>query len=198
MEAEGIDPLDIDKVVITHAHPNRIGGALDESGEPAFPNADYFLSQDELSFLASDAATMKMLDPTVDELLTNEVRLHLFALRDQLTRFDGDYEIVPGIKAIVAPGHTPGHVVLSVGSDGEQLLHVSDVLLHPLHLKHPEWTPVFDTSPEEAAASKRWVFDRAAEEGALVFANHLPPFPNLGHIVKGGEGWQWYPIENRG
>jgi glyoxylase-like metal-dependent hydrolase (beta-lactamase superfamily II) len=75
------------------------------------------------------------------------------------------------------------------------LLHVSDAVLHPLHLKYPEWTPVFDVSPEQAAASKRRIFDRAAEEEALVFAHHFPPFPNLGHVHKKDDGWLWQPME---
>ena len=78
------------------------------------------------------------------------------------------------------------------------MLHVSDAVLYPLHLEYPQWTPVFDILPEQAAASKRRVFDRAAEEDALVFAHHFPPFPNLGHVRKAEQGWRWQPIETRG
>jgi glyoxylase-like metal-dependent hydrolase (beta-lactamase superfamily II) len=85
-------------------------------------------------------------------------------------------------------------VALSIVSEGAQLLHISDVVLYPLHLEHPEWVPVFDMAPEIAAASKRKTFNRAAEEQALVFAHHFPPFPSLGHIQHRGEGWQWLPI----
>jgi glyoxylase-like metal-dependent hydrolase (beta-lactamase superfamily II) len=78
------------------------------------------------------------------------------------------------------------------------LLHVSDMVLYPLHLEHPEWTPVFDMLPEQASASKRRVFDRAAEEDALVFAHHFPAFSNLGHVRKKEQGWRWQPIEIQG
>lgn len=62
---------------------------------------------------------------------------------------------------------------------------------YPLHLEHPEWTPVFDMLPEQASASKCRVFDRAVEENALVFAHHFSPFPNLGHVRKKEQGWRW-------
>jgi hypothetical protein len=77
---------------------------------------------------------------------------------------------------------------LSITSGGEELLHVSDVVLFPLHLGHPDWLPVFDLPPAQTAASKQAIFKCAAEQHALVFAHHFPPFPNLGHVVKQGAG----------
>jgi hypothetical protein len=87
------------------------------------------------------------------------------------------------------PGHTPGHVALSITSNDEQVLHISDVVLYPLHLEYPDWVPVFDILPEQAAGSRRRIFDRAAQERALVFAHHFPPFPNLGHVHQQEAGW---------
>ena len=134
----------------------------------------------------SNAATERAPAPMVDI-----ARRNLEAMRDRLTLVDDGAEVVPGIRVIAAAGHTPGHVALSITSDGEQLLHISDVVLYPLHLEHPEWVPVFDILPEEAAASKQRIFDRAAQERALVFAHHFPPFPNLGHVHKQEASWQW-------
>jgi glyoxylase-like metal-dependent hydrolase (beta-lactamase superfamily II) len=122
-------------------------------------------------------------------------RRNLEQMRDRLSLVDDGAEVVPGIQVIATPGHTPGHVALAITSDGEQLLHISDVVLYPLHLEHPGWAPVFDILPEAAATSKHRIFDRAAEEHALVFAHHFPPFPNLGYVRKFGAGWQWQPIQ---
>ncbi len=105
---------------------------------------------------------------------------------------------MPGIQAVATPGHTPGHLAVSVTSATERLLHISDVVLYPLHLEHPDWIPVFDVEPEQAAASKHRILNRAAEEKALVFAHHFPPFPNLGYVLSTGERWQWQPIEQEG
>lgn len=158
-----------------------------------FESARYFVSREEWNFWTSDAAMMKATPPMV-----NIARRNLEPLRDRLNLIEDASEIVPGIRAVATPGHTPGHIALSITSDGEQLLHVSDAVLYPLHLEHPEWAPVFDVSPRQAAASKRRIFNQAAAEEALVFAHHFPSFPNLGHVLKEEEGWLWKPIEIKG
>jgi glyoxylase-like metal-dependent hydrolase (beta-lactamase superfamily II) len=123
MKGAGIDPADMDMVVITHAHPDHVGGTLDDEGKPVYPNARYYIWKDEWNFWFSEIAFTK------------------------------------------AP------------------------------VEHPDWIPIYDIIPEEAAASKRRIFDRAAEERALVVGQHFPPFPSVGYVVKEGEGWQWQPIK---
>jgi glyoxylase-like metal-dependent hydrolase (beta-lactamase superfamily II) len=89
-------------------------------------------------------------------------------------------------------------MVVGVSSAGKRLLYVGDTVLHPLHLAHPDWTPIYDIVPEKAATSKRHIFDLAAEERTLVMGQHFPPFPSLGYVVKMGEGWRWQPMGTRG
>ena len=190
LEAAGIEPGTVDTVIVTHAHPDHVGGTLDKSGELVFGNARYVVPREEWEFWMSEAATRHAPAPMVDI-----ARRNLEPMRDRLSLVDDGAEVVPGIRVVAATGHTPGHVALSITSDGEHLLHISDVVLYPLHLEHPEWVPVFDILPEEAAASKHRIFDRAAEEQALVFAHHFPPFPNLGHVRKHGAGWEWQPMQ---
>lgn len=188
MEAAGIEPGSVDTVVITHAHPDHIGGTLHQDGTLVFNGAQYFVARDEWEFWMSDAAEKGASAPMV-----GFARRALEPLRERVKLFDDAEEIVPGIQALAAPGHTPGHTVLSIRSGGEQLLHISDTVLHPLHLEHPEWTPAFDTVPEHAAASKQRVFTRAARERALIFSHHFPPFPSVGWVVETDEGWEWRP-----
>jgi glyoxylase-like metal-dependent hydrolase (beta-lactamase superfamily II) len=190
LEAAGIEPATVDTVIITHAHPDHVGGTLDEGGALVFGNARYVVPRDEWAFWMSEAATQLAPAPMVDI-----ARRNLEPMRDRLSLVDDGAEVVPGIRVIASPGHTPGHSALAITSDHEELLHISDVVLYPLHLEHPEWVPVFDILPEEAAASKHRIFDRAADETALVFAHHFPPFPNLGHVRKHGAGWEWQPIQ---
>jgi len=186
----GISPVDIDTVIITHCHPDHIGGLLDEGGRPVFPNAQYYIWQAELDFWLSDIAFEHA--PVAWVQLA---RRQLFVLRDRLRLIDGETEIYAGIQALAAFGHTPGHMALAIGSGDDRLLHVSDVALSPLHLEHPAWTPRYDVDPEQAIATKRQIFERAAADNVLVFGHHFPPFPALGHVGKQGDGWLWRPID---
>lgn len=184
----GIDPADIDTVFITHAHPEHIGGTLDDEGRPVYAEARYYIWKEEWEFSTADIAFAK-----APERFVAIARANLEPIRDRLILLDREDEVVPGIGAIPAPGHTPGHMAVSVTSGDERLLYIGDTVLHPLHLEHPQWLPIYDILPEQAAASKRCIFDLAAEEKALVMGQHFPPFPSLGHVVKEGEGWRWQP-----
>ena len=188
--AAGIQPDSIDVVLITHAHPDHVGGNLNDAGELVFRNAHYFIAKQEWQFWTSDAADVK-----APASMVHMARRNLEPLQDRLTLVGDADEVVPGITILATPGHTPGHIAVSISSGAEHLLHVSDVVLHPLHLEHPDWLPVFDIDPQEAQRSKRMIFDKAADEQLLLFAHHFPPFPNLGHVLRKGPGWKWQPVK---
>jgi glyoxylase-like metal-dependent hydrolase (beta-lactamase superfamily II) len=84
-------------------------------------------------------------------------------------------------------------MALVISSGGEQLLYISDTVLHPIHLEQPEWCAAVDFAPDQVVATRRRILNRAAAEKALVLAFHFP-FPGLGHIVQKGEEWKWQPI----
>ena len=189
MEAAGISPATIDTVMITHAHPDHIGGTLDDEGNPVYANARYYIWKEEWAFWSERDSYGQ-----VPESFFAAARRNLGPVRDRLRLVDEEGEVLPGVGLIAAPGHTPGHVVVSVGSGDELLLYVGDTVLHPLHLEHPDWLPIYDILPEQAAESKRRVFDLAADSQALVLGQHFPPFPGLGYVTRLGEGWTWQPI----
>jgi glyoxylase-like metal-dependent hydrolase (beta-lactamase superfamily II) len=192
LQAEGIAPEDIDMVILTHCHPDHIGGNTLDNGKPAFPNARFAMWKDEWDFWTSKQAEEK-LDEHVREVLLSVARKNLPPIQERLDLIEREREILPGIHAIAAPGHTPGHMALVISSEGEQLLCISDTALHPIHLEQPEWCAAVDFAPDQVVATRRRILNRAAAEKALVLAFHFP-FPGLGHIVQKGEAWQWQPI----
>jgi glyoxylase-like metal-dependent hydrolase (beta-lactamase superfamily II) len=192
LKAEGITPEDIDTVILTHGHPDHIGGNTDVKGKPAFPNARYVMWKDEWDFWTSGQAE-RMLDEHSRETLTQFARKNLPPIQGQLDLVDHESEVVPGISAVAAPGHTPGHMALAISSQDEQLLCISDVVLHPIHMEHPEWCAAVDVVPEQVVATRRKLLGWAVNEKALVLAFHFP-FPGLGRVVQKGETWQWQPI----
>ena len=185
-----ISPESIDSIFITHAHPDHVGGVLDNSGKPIFPHATYYVCREEWDFWFSEKAASQAAEWMVDF-----ARAKLTPIKDKTVMLDQEGEVLPGVSVLLAPGHTPGHMVVSFSAQGEQLLYTGDTVLHPLHLEHPDWLPVFDILPELAAASKSRIFDLAASTQCWVMGQQFPPFPSLGHVVKQKIGWEWQPIE---
>ena len=195
LQAAGVKAADIDTVILTHCHPDHIGGNTDADGKPAFPNARYVMWKDEWEFWMSEPDLAQLeTEEEFKQLLLMFVQKNLPPIQDQLDLIDREMEILPGVNAIAAAGHTPGHMALSISSGGEQLLHISDAVLNPVHLEQLDWHPVYDLLPEQAMATKRQLLDRAASEKTLVFGFHFP-FPGLGRIIKKEKGYQWQPIQ---
>jgi len=188
--AAEIAPESIDTVVITHGHPDHLGGNVDDAGRIAFSAARWVLGRREWEFWTDETELARL--PNV---MGEWSRRNLGPLRDRVELVETEFEVAPGVSVIASPGHTPGHVAVAVRSEGAELLYVSDAALHPIHLEHPDWRPVWDLDADAAMTTKRRLFDGAAADGSLVLAFHFPPFPSLGHVEKRGSGWRWNPVE---
>jgi glyoxylase-like metal-dependent hydrolase (beta-lactamase superfamily II) len=190
LKSNGISPEDIDTVILTHGHPDHIGGNTTSGGKSAFPDARFIMWKDEWNFWNSDEAELRL--EHSKEVLLGFARKNLPPIRGQVDLVEHEKEIVPGICAIAAPGHTPGHMALSISSEGEKLLCVSDAFLHPIHVEQPEWHAVVDFDPVQVAETRRRLLGIATREKALVFAFHFA-FPGLGFVTWSEKGWRWQP-----
>lgn len=197
LKAAGHAPEDIDTVILTHCHLDHVNGNLDTEGKPMFPKAQYVILQEEWEFWTSEQAVSTLAELTLDDHLKDGLitfaRNNLLPIREYINSIEPNTIVVPGIQALTAPGHTPGHMVVAVTSENEHLLVLSDMVLHPLHLEQPDWHLAVATAPETIGATRRRFLDRAASQNALVHAFHFP-FPGLGHVVRWDKTWQWQSL----
>jgi glyoxylase-like metal-dependent hydrolase (beta-lactamase superfamily II) len=195
LRMEGIEPEEIDIVVLSHGHPDHVGGSLNEAGKPAFPNARYVMLRKEWDYWMS---TPSLAELPVDESFKSNmlacVQKNLVGIQSSVDLVNPDTEIAPGITAIAAFGHSPGHMALDIGSDGQRLLFVADAVVLPLHLEFPETIGVTDHVPREVVATRIKLLEKAAKEECLVSTSHFQ-FPGVGYAVSKGGRWQWRPIE---
>jgi len=194
LDMAGVRPKDVDTVITTHAHPDHIGGAIDLCGRPAFPNARYVFSEIEWEFWTAARSDLRALrvPEAAKESLQSMARRCLGALRHQIEAIPAETEIVPGVFAIPAPGHTPGHLAVLIESEGQRLLNLGDAAVHPLHLEQPGWQNGFDLLAERALDTRRELMERAIAGDMHVMAFHFP-FPSVGRVEKHHSGWRWTP-----
>jgi len=166
LKSEGIMPGDIDTVILTHGHSDHIAGNTDSAGKPAFPNAQYVMWKDEWDLWNSDERVLQMPEYS-RAFFVRRARKYLTPVQNQIRLVENEAEILPGVKPIPAPGHTPGHMAVMISSRGEKLLSLGDIALHPVHLECIEWcTPVdFDTA--QVVQSRQRIFTAASDRKSI-------------------------------
>ncbi len=172
----GFDFQEFDSVILTHHHYDHIGGCSDGT-TPTFPNAKHFIWSSEWELA----------------LATEGGRERLTPVKHLVQFLDRDTEIAPGVTVLAAQGHTSGHAVVSVRSGDEQLLYLSDLVIHPLHVQFPDWYMFHEQDPERVASVRRAILEKAQENNTLLHVFHFE-FPGLGYVTKKAGVLKWKPI----
>lgn len=193
LKASGYQPEQVDEIYITHMHPDHVGGLMAD-GKAAFPNAvvradtregDYWLSAANMEKAPADAkgffqGAMAALKPYQDA--------------GKLKPFDGETELVPGVRAVPARGHTPGHTIYVVESQGERLVLWGDLMhVAAVQFAMPQTTIQFDVDSKAAMPQRQKNFADAAKKGYYVGIAHVS-FPGIGKLRADGKGYDWIPV----
>jgi glyoxylase-like metal-dependent hydrolase (beta-lactamase superfamily II) len=185
-----VAPADVDVVLATHLHPDHVGGLVDGDGRAVFPNAELVVHEAEPRFWGDDAVLAKLSDQNRE--FANLARATLAAYGNRLRQVS-DGEVLPGISALPAPGHTPGHTGWLIASGGDALLIWGDVVHMPgVQFARPDAGMGFDVDGAQAIATRQRIMDMAATDRMRVAGMHLD-FPAFGHLVRAAEGYAFVP-----
>ncbi len=191
LKAAGIQPADVDAVVMSHAHIDHCGGLIGDDGTHNFPNAQYFIGEPDYAYWTDDSKIPA--DYPARPHFLAQARKNLVPLRDRITFYKNEQEILPGVTALSAPGHTVSHSVFMISSGGNTLCYIGDLAHHPvLLLEHPRTQFAFDTDPVQSAESRVRMMDMFASNRTPILAYHFA-WPGLGHVSKAGEGFRYFP-----
>lgn len=190
--AAGFDPKDVTTVIISHFHGDHINGLRLKDGTAVFPNAEIMVPAPEWAFWMDDAR-MGAAPEAMKGAFANVRRVFAPVAKD-VKMFEGGKEIAPGITAVAAHGHTPGHMAFVLNSGMSSLMVMSDTTNHPaLFVRNPDWSAIFDQDPDMARASRHRMLDMAVAEKVQTAFYHAP-FPATGYITKAGKGFELVPV----
>ncbi|RWL43225.1 MAG: MBL fold metallo-hydrolase [Mesorhizobium sp.] len=193
MKAAGIDYKAIDTILISHFHPDHVWGLMEKgTNDPVFPNAELIVNATEYNWWTDPSRLAKLPEgrkPAGKRIAENFPKWKNWKLVD-----DGA-EVVPGIRLMAAPGHTPGHSVYHVDAGAEQFLVSADTMYVPALLApHPEWQGAYDQDGPMAIATRHKIIDQVIADNVRICGSHFP-FPGTGSFVKDGNAYAFTPTQ---
>ena len=193
LKAAGVNPADIDTVILTHMHPDHSAGlANPKTGEKFFPNAELVVHENEPRHWGDDVA-MNAAPERAKLLYFQAAREQMAPYHNQMKTYTGSVEVFPGVRSMPMHGHTPGHSGYMVSSGKDSLLIWGDIIHVPeVQIPRPDVTMAFDTDPHAAAATRTRVFDMVTNDRQLIAGMHVH-FPGFAHLTRSGDGYIMLP-----
>jgi glyoxylase-like metal-dependent hydrolase (beta-lactamase superfamily II) len=192
LDAAGIAPSAVTAIVISHFHADHISGNKSADNTLAYPNAEILVPEAEYAYWMDDGEASRA--PAGRKSAFDLVRATFGDLGSRLRRYRADEEVLPGMTAVAAYGHTPGHTALQISSEGETAMALADLTNVPfLFVRNPDWSAVFDMDADMARATRRKLLDQLAADRTLAFGYHWG-LPNAGYIRKAGAGFDFEPL----
>jgi glyoxylase-like metal-dependent hydrolase (beta-lactamase superfamily II) len=190
LESAGVVPADVDLVLITHLHPDHVGGLLTDDGAPTFPGSELMVAEAEVAFWL-DNANWSLSPPSTIE--TFNVAQRIGELYRGRLRCFTPADSIAGIDIIPLPGHTQGHTGYAVSGGGELLVIWGDTCHAPeVQSARPDVTVIFDNDPAQAIQSRRLILERAVNEDLLIAGMHMS-FPGFTRIARRRDGYVLQP-----
>lgn len=190
LKAAGVAPEEITDILISHIHTDHTGGLTNASGR-VFPNARLHLDQRELDYWMNRSNRDKAADAARKNFDDAEAKIQPYLDAGKVTPFNGASVVLPGVRSIPTPGHTPGHSLYALESNGEKLVFWGDLMhIAEVQMAEPEVTIAFDVDPRAAAIARKKAFADAANGNYMIAADHIA-FPGLGHLRKERHGYSW-------
>ncbi|MBW8269956.1 MBL fold metallo-hydrolase [Caldovatus aquaticus] len=193
MRAAGLDPARVGLAVISHFHADHINGLTTRENEVVFPNAEIVVPEAEWRWWTDPGNETRSPEGQRANFANTARRFGPY--RGRVRQVADGAEVAPGIRAVAAHGHTPGHTCYLVADGNDQMMFVADTTNRPEPLaRRPDFHPVFDFDPVMAEQTRRRIYDQVATDRVRVAGFHFP-FPATGHLAKEGNGYRFVPAE---
>ena len=196
LAAAAIDPASIGDVLVSHIHPDHIGGLFDVEGRPSFPQATYHVPRGEAAFWGQEQPDLSgtLMPPPMQAGVVGSAKRFLALAADHIVLFEAGQAVIEGVSSMPLPGHTPGQVGFLIDGGSQSLFYSADAAGHQnISVEKPEWRFANDSDSPVAVETRKRLVALLADKGWTSYTPHFT-WPGVGRVVRTDAGIRWQPI----